>query len=230
MKNQANPANSEDVSELNEQPLIKSEKKKINKIIILITLLFLVAAVGSGYGIYMWQQSRLDAIAAQNSDLKKQSEAANAKLALLQKGYDSLSEKLNTALESKENDSMLDTLVPVSSPTLTLKVNSATRFNAQGLEDAPNTGIAVEITISNATSSAIAFSIFDASLQDSQLQVYQILPSYSGIYYPKNYVPLTNQTIQPGTSVKGALTFGVKDLDLMSFNFRYGTQSLSFKL
>jgi Tfp pilus assembly protein PilE len=232
MNNNLTPNAPENKIETTQQFSHKPKAKKVSKAVVVVALVVLLAIAGSSYGIYKWQHAKLEASAAQNIALKKQSKNLETKLATLQKGYDSVSEKLNSALKSKETDSMATTTAaletPTTSPDLTMQVNSSTRFNAQGGEDTPNIGVAVEVTLHNTSTSPIEFNIFDTSLQDSQSHVYQILYSYSGLYYPKNYVPLTNQTLQPGATVKGTLVFGVKDLNEHNFKLLYATQSYDF--
>lgn len=205
--------------------------------IALFAAIAILFTISGGFAAYEWQYDKLKASTDKVNNLQKKTSALNSEVSTLQKKYDDISKELSAKLQADSTKGALTSgISPANTITrepsqadLGIIVNSSNRFNASGTEGAASTGVAVEMTITNKTTSAIAFSFTSLQLQDSQYHTYQIYPYFSSLYLPSGYIPLSNQTINPGQTIRGSMTFLVNDVSQNNFTLINGVKSYVFK-
>lgn len=213
----------------------RNQKIKLGVAIIGIALV--VAAI-SGYAVYQWQQDKIESSSADKRKLQEKVNSLQTKTLDIEKKFENASKELSEKLkeESMKAESEVRSAPAYSAPPkmltqsdLTLSINKAVRFNPSGIEGHKETGVGVELTVSNKTDTALPISIVSLQIQDGENHTYQIIPSLSSTYLPTGYVSLLNQTINPGQTAKGWVTFHVTDVSPTTFVLFNGSKTYAFK-
>ncbi|HUC87823.1 MAG TPA: DUF4352 domain-containing protein [Candidatus Binatia bacterium] len=203
----------------NPRPSYRREEKHTAKIFLCI-LLILVLLAGGLYGTYSWQHQKTVSTNSTLSNLKKtlnsQIKTLNSQIISLKSSNKLLTSELKTATTQP---------AAVDQTDLTITVDSAARFNLSNGYSSANNGVAIELTITNPTTSSIDLTRSNFELQDNQDNVYEIADSVITSTLPSGYVPLADQTFTPAGTVKGAIFFEVDDLTLSNFNLINGSKT-----
>lgn len=170
-------------------------------------LIILVAAV---VGVYVWQHNKVSSLTAQVTALSSQLGAKEQKV---------------TSLESQL--AKADSLLPAN---LGLSIVKTSRYTPSTTNSAKNSGIAIDIKITNTTSKAVSLVTSDFKLKDSQGNNY-VAANYptqtTDSSLPAGYSLLIDQSLAPNATVTGTLEFSVPTTTLTSFSLIYNSQSLS---
>jgi hypothetical protein len=173
-------------------------------------LIILVAAV---VGVYVWQHGKV-------TSLDTQLAASNSELTTQQQRVYSLESQLSKA------DSQIASLSPA---TLQLSFVKGTRYTPSGTNSAKNSGVAIDISITNTTSKAISLVTSTFKIKDAQSNSYGAtnFPAQStDSSLPTGYTLLIDQSLAPNATVSGTLEFGVPTTTLTSFTLVYNSQTL----
>ena len=173
-------------------------------------LIILVAAV---VGVYVWQHNKV-------TSLDTQLAASKGELTSQQQRVYSLESQLSKA------DSELSSSAPAA---LKLSFDEGTRYTPGGANSAKNSGVAVDVSITNSTSKAVSLVTSTFKLKDAQNNSYVAtnFPTQStDSSLPAGYTLLIDQSIAPGTTISGTLEFGVPTTTLTSFTLVYNSQTL----
>jgi hypothetical protein len=183
---------------------IKNAHKFIYGYVGLIVLVVIVA------GVYVWQHDKV-------STLNQQLVVADSALSSEQKQVTSLEAKLAKATVT---------------PTLGLSVIKAVRYTPKGATT-PNTGVAVDVSITNSSSSAFnlvtsAFKLKDAKNNSYVATNFPTQTTDSSL--PTGYSLLIDQSVPSTFIAQGTLEFTVSNTALTSFTLVYGSQSIPVTL
>lgn len=187
---------------------------------ILVALIAILLITGGFYGIYKWQNDQLTAANNRVSDLEQQTNELNESLKTLQASYDELKESSDSD-ESSEEDSDNKAKLDVS-------LTDSARFNIAGAINTPDEGVAVRMKISNNSDKELYVITDSILIKDSGNRTYKPTTQVPTSDIPSGYNKLTNQTIQPGETVDGALFYTVENLSLKDFRLISGTDSINF--
>lgn len=185
---------------------IKSAHKYIYGYVGLIILIAVVV------GVYEWQHSKVKSLDAHVA-------AVNAELSAQQSRVYSLESQLSKA------DSELAKVTPA---TLGLTVAKATHYTPSGTKTTKNSGVAVDVSITNPTTSTVSLVTSNFKLKDASGNIYTAtnFPSQStDSSLPSGYTLLIDQSLAPGATVSGTLEFGVPTTTLTSFTLEFNSQS-----
>lgn len=170
-------------------------------------LIILVVAV---VGVYVWQHNKV-------SSLNAQVTAINSQLNAQEKQVTSLKAQLAKA----------DSLLP---PNLGLSIVKTARYTPGAASSVKNSGVAIDIKITNSTSKVVSLVTSDFNLKDSQADKY-IAANYptqtTDSSLPTGYVLLIDQSLAPNATVTGTLEFSVPTTTLTSFTLGYNSQAIS---
>jgi len=174
-------------------------------------LIILVAAV---VGVYVWQHGKV-------TSLDTRLAASNSELTSQQQRVYSLESQLSKA------DSQISNLSPA---TLQLSFVKGTRYTPSGANSAKNSGVAIDVSITNTTAKAISLVTSAFKIKDAQSNSYGAtnFPAQStDSSLPTGYTLLIDQSLAAGATVSGTLEFGVPTTTLTSFTLVYNSQTLA---
>jgi hypothetical protein len=169
-------------------------------------LIILVAAV---VGVYVWQHDKV-------SSLNAQVTAISSQLSAQQQEVTSLKSQLAKA----------DSLLPAN---LGLTIVKTARYTPSTANSVNNSGVAIDIKITNPTSKAVSLVTSDFNLKDSKGNNY-VAANYptqtTDSSLPTGYTLLIDQSLAPNATVTGTLEFSVPTTTLTSFTLVYNSQTV----
>jgi cell division protein FtsL len=202
----------------------------VKKLLAYTLALILLLSIGV---VYRWQHQKVIATQKALDSSSKEALKQNSKVSELNKDVTNLNTQIST-LEGN-NKKLTSSLqkytkapVVVQAPTqadLPLTVVGAARFNLHGSWNTSYDGVAIEISLTNPTTSPVSITPTGFILKDSQNNAFQQAPDYSSGNLPTGYVVLTPQTLQPGETVQGEISFQNDQLGLNTFTLLYGTNT-----
>lgn len=173
-------------------------------------LIIFIAAV---VGVYVWQHNKVTSLDAQLA-------ASKGELTSQQQRVYSLEAQLSKA------DSELSSSAAV---TLQLSFLKGARYTPSGTNSAKNSGVAVDVSITNSTSKAVSLVTSTFKLKDAQSNSYvatNFPTQTTDSSLPTGYTLLIDQSIAAGATVSGTLEFGVSTTTLTAFTLVYNSQTL----
>lgn len=170
-------------------------------------LIILVAAV---VGVYVWQHNKV-------SSLNSQVTALSSELSARGQNIISLESQLAKA----------DSLLP---PNLDLSIVKTARYTPSAANSTKNSGVAIDIKITNPTAKPVSLVTSDFSLKDTMSDEY-VATNYptqtTDSSLPAGYSLLIDQSLAPKATVTGTLEFNVPTTTLTSFTLIYNSQAVS---
>jgi hypothetical protein len=173
-------------------------------------LVILIALIA---GVYVWQHNKV-------TSLETRLAASSSELSSQQQRVYTLESQLSKAQSE---------IASSATPTLGLSVVKAARYTPSGTNTAKNSGVAVDVTITNSTSKAVSLVTSDFKLKDAQGNEYvatNFPAQATDSSLPAGYTLLIDQSLAAGATVSGTLEFGVPTTTLTSFTLVYNSQTL----
>lgn len=173
-------------------------------------LIILVAAV---VGVYVWQHNKV-------TSLNDQVIALNSELGAQQQKVTSLQTQLTKA----------DAANSSAPAILGLSVVKATRYTPSATGSAANSGVAVDVSLTNSTDKAVSIVTSNFKLEDANKNNYvatNFPTQTTDSSLPSGYTLLIDQSLAPNTTIQGTLEFSVPTTTLTAFTLVYNSQTLT---
>jgi hypothetical protein len=197
------------------------KSKHLRTVVVVLVVLILVSA--SGYGAYYWQHNEVNRLNSQLAATKSQLSSVKSQDVSL---YSQLSKRLASveATNKQQSDQLaaIAAEVPVTQTSLDLVVNQSSRWS--NIEN-PITSVyvSIDVSLTNNTKTPISVAATGFELKDSNNNAYIGETGYAEQKLGSGYTDLRDQTIQPGDSTTGAITFEVVDHSITSYTLENGT-------
>jgi cell division protein FtsL len=192
--------------------------------------IYLALALLAVLGTYFWQHQKYLSEVAKAKEANNKVNASNQKLTDANKKIKSLNTTISSlSAKDLQPPSTKSSSYDTAPLNLSLSVNGAARYTPDALDTDKNAGVAVSITLKNATSDTLNVNTSDYKLQDKDGNVYLVNGlqnnSLEQQYLPSGNVLLANQALARGQSVKGTIIFIVPNASLTAFSLQDGTSS-----